>query len=119
MALQKLLASYNRALASRPIITKMATAGVLFFISDIAAQKLIDRGAPLNWYQVGTTVAFASCGFAVCGHFWYSHILERAFVGSGWGPTLKKVAADQLLWAPVFLMIFYIYSGLTDGLSVQ
>lgn len=114
-----ILASYNSILARRPIATKMLTASGLFFVSDIAAQKIIDRQKPIDWYQVGTTVAFAGGAFAVCGHFWYSHILERAFVGAGWGPALKKVAADQLLWAPVFLMIFYIYSGLTDGLSVN
>ena len=57
---------------SRPplIYPQAATAGILAGVSDILAQRIADRGRPLNWRR---TAAWALFGAAYNGpsmHFW-------------------------------------------------
>jgi protein Mpv17 len=103
--------AYSRLLHSNPLATKCVTVSTLCIVGDAVSQvvaepKLLRLAAP---YDVARTARIAVFGFAISGpvnHVWYN-VLERAVPGVGVKALLAKTAADQLLFAPVILTLFF------------
>lgn len=117
---------YTEALEKKPILTKSITAGVLSLIADVICQKGFG-GAPnegdkeeakvekaLDFPRIGK---FTFLGVALVGpilHFWYGG-LARRIPGVDLLSTFKRLALDQLLFAPAFIAIFFTSALTLDG----
>jgi protein Mpv17 len=111
-------AAYNRALAAQPLLVKAATSFVGFTVGDILAQKFID---PDKEYDVNRTLRLGSFGALIhgpTGHFFYG-FLDKQLPGTAATTVVSKVAIDQLIWNPIFGVMFFSYLGLTEGKTVD
>jgi protein Mpv17 len=122
---------YTKLLETRPIIVKSITAGVIFGLSDIAAQSiesttnnkrgsgdkpeekkrrllLVEKGRLLASFLVGLLY------FGPAAHVWYNwifHILPEKTVLS----TFYKAALGQLIFGPCFTCVFFAVGLLQNG----
>jgi protein Mpv17 len=113
-------AGYNRALESKPILTKALTSLVGFLIGDLLAQKFLADGGD-NAIDLSRLARMSSFGFLFhgpTGHYFYG-FLDRLIPGKSAINVASKVAIDQVLWAPIFTACFFAYLGATDRKSVQ
>ncbi len=119
---------YTEALEKKPILTKSITAGVLSFIADVICQKGFGS-TPNEGNKEGTKVTkvldfprigkFTFLGVALVGpllHFWYGG-LARRIPGVDLVSTLKRLALDQLLFAPAFIAVFFTSALTLEGKS--
>lgn len=119
---------YTEALEKKPILTKSITAGVLSFIADAICQKGFGNTPnegnkedtkvkkELDFSRIGK---FTFLGVALVGpllHFWYGG-LARGIPGVNLVSTLKRLALDQLLFAPAFIAIFFTSALTLEGKS--
>lgn len=114
---------YNRGLVQRPVFTKSLVCLVGFAIGDLAAQTLTapktgQRG--VDWKRTANMAAFGFCFQGPVGHVWYN-MLDRTILPTNPASPLavvSKVAADQLLMAPIGMVCFYAWSTIfTHGLA--
>ncbi len=88
-----------------------------FFLGDLIAQKFLgEKNTVIDKWRL---VRMASFGFLVhgpTGHYFYS-ALDRAIVGKTPVKVASKVFVDQVLWAPVFTVLFFSYLGLAERKS--
>ncbi|CAL5869191.1 uncharacterized protein PFLUO_LOCUS3419 [Penicillium psychrofluorescens] len=108
---------YQTKLARRPILTSSVTSAVLFGSGDVLAQQVIDRRG-LEKHDYGRTGRMALYGGAIFGPAataWYG-ILQRHVVLKGTtSTTIARVAADQILFAPVNLTCFLSSMAIMEG----
>ena len=85
-------------------------------VGDIAAQHLVE-GQTWDKHNVWRTVRLTSAGLFIIGptfHVWYDVFLSKLFIQRTMKVALKKVALDQGLFAPAFLVLFYGSLGLLE-----
>ena len=108
-----LLDSYQEALDSKPILTKASTSLVGFAVSDAMTQAFIEKGD----FDLKRLVKMASFGFLLhgtTGHYFYN-FLDSVMAGATPAFVAAKVAIDQTLWAPCFMVMFFTYMMIFDG----
>jgi len=108
-----LIQTYSNLLKSSPIFTKSLTAGLIFGLSDITAQKLENNGKR----DVKRTLCSAVVGFCYFGpaaHYWYETIF-RLLPSVTLLSTLTKATLGQLLFGPSFTAVFFAASMISDG----
>ena len=112
-------AMYLLLLESNPLVTKMATSGVLNAFGDLLAQVLFEDGQSVDTKR---TLTFTFLGAFLVGpalHFWYGSLGKIVTVGGSLGAGLR-LGLDQLAFAPVFLATFlsalFAIEGNTDKL---
>jgi hypothetical protein len=110
----RLWESYTKALLKYPLPVKSGAAALIFFTSDSATQKIMDPEA--SW---DASRALSGAGFGVVGtawlHYWWGFlevVLNRRLPVGAYGQNklvnaLGKVAADQLVGAPLYLYSYY------------
>lgn len=111
-------AAYNRALTAQPLLVKAATSFVGFTVGDILAQKFIN---PDDEYDIKRTLRLGSFGALIhgpTGHFFYG-FLDKQLPGTAATTVVSKVAIDQLIWNPIFGVMFFSYLGLAEGKTVD
>lgn len=116
---RRALAQYLRLLRLRPVLTKALTSGLLSALGNVLGQKLrarrsagrapaLDAGGPLR---------YAAYGFFFTGplsHFFYLFM-------DCWIPPevpragLKRLLLDRLVFAPVFLLLFFFVMNFLEG----
>ncbi|KAL1915806.1 uncharacterized protein VTP21DRAFT_6194 [Calcarisporiella thermophila] len=108
---------YSHSYERHPLLTIAVTNSALAACSDIIAQRCVqddrDRG-----YDVARTGRFALFGFGIAPILgkWYEFLEKRFPLGKAVaGATLRRVCADQILWAPVGLALFFTYMPLAEG----
>jgi len=104
---------YQKALDSKPILTKATTSLVGFGVSDALTQLFIEKSD----FNVMRLLKMASFGFLLhgtTGHYFYN-FLDSVMSGATPLFVAAKVAIDQTLWAPVFMCMFFTYMCLFDG----
>lgn len=114
---QGLWAAYNAKLESDPVVTKAMTSLVGFTLGDILAQKFVEKKEEYDWIR---TLRLASFGFLIhgpTGHWFYGK-LDKAMPGTGAKEVFTKVGIDQVLWNPIFGVMFFGYMGATSGETV-
>ena len=110
--------AYAKAAEAAPMLTRSATCGVLFAVSDAVAQlgaapRGFDGDGPrrgLDWARLGRYSLFGSLVNAPIFTAYYSLLdnLVDGFVGVAGVSTVLKVLVDQLLWTPfVYLPLFF------------
>merc|ERR1712216_1033107 len=109
-----ILDSYQSALDKKPIITKATTSLVGFAVSDALTQLFIENTGS---FDVKRLIKMASFGFlchGTTGHFFYG-FLDSKIKGASPPKVIAKVAIDQTLWAPTFMVMFFTYMCIFDG----
>lgn len=109
---------YSLSLERRPILTKSATAGVIFALSDYMAQRLEKRpnGEPRSVVlsRLLTSAAVGFFYFGPAAHYWYATIF-KILPGTHLVSTLQKAALGQILFGPTFTCIFFATSLWQSG----
>ena len=120
-----LWSTYSGLLYLHPLVTKSFTGSVLYTLSDTVTQGAVEDKA-VEDMDAERLRRFAIWGIidAIMTHNWYK-ILDGAtqtFYGANppagdWHPIAFQVAADQLVYAPVWFVVFFSFSGVYEGKS--
>eukprot|EP01111_Echinosteliopsis_oligospora_P002279 TRINITY_DN1333_c0_g1_i1.p1 TRINITY_DN1333_c0_g1~~TRINITY_DN1333_c0_g1_i1.p1 ORF type:complete len:185 (-),score=39.67 TRINITY_DN1333_c0_g1_i1:51-605(-) len=109
---------YVSSLERRPLLTKAATASTLMAVGDGLSQFLEKKPK----YDFARTGRMALIGFAMSGplmHGWYK-VLDRLVPGAPTTQnTIKKIAADQLLFTPLSLGAFLTLLPVLEGKNTE
>lgn len=117
--LAHLWTQYNIILDAHPLYTKCATSLVGFTIGDFLAQNFIEKDdEPYDFVRTLRLASFGVLLHATSGHYFYG-FLDDKFPGTEGTTVATKVAIDQILWAPVFTMMFFAYNSLLEGKSLE
>lgn len=114
---------YNHQLNVNPVITKSLTAGAIAFSADIICQlffpttvKKIKKPMKdrINWQRTANFTLINLVFVPPMVHYWYGFLSTR-ILGAGVVPTLKRVALDQFIFAPLFIPAFLFASFFLEG----
>jgi protein Mpv17 len=113
---------YNELLVSHPIPTKCITGGLLAVIADITCQlafpsaemKYVPISERINWNRTKNFAIINTLFFPPIAHYWYGYLSVK-IVGDTMLAAVKRVALDQILFAPVCLSGFFAGNLLLDG----
>lgn len=108
---------YQAKLAKRPILTASITSAVLFASGDALAQQAVDQRG-LQKHDFGRTGRMALYGGAVFGPVatkWFGILQRHVVLNSTASTTLARVAADQVVFAPVQLTCFLTSMAIMEG----
>ncbi|MCL4124989.1 UNVERIFIED_CONTAM: hypothetical protein GTU68_005128 [Idotea baltica] len=112
--------SILRAIQRYPILIQSFQAGTLMGSGDVISQIFIERKQVQNFDWI-RPIRFFGIGFVVVAptlRVWYS-FLDKKFGSKSKLGVLKKVAVDQLVFAPCFLGLFLTVVGVTQKKTVQ
>ena len=122
----QLWSTYETAAATNGLATDVVTNGCIVVTSDLIAQatertSLIGRTPTTGGLDIARTTRFGTFGAAdgAVSHAWF--ILLDAAVGESGGATetLVKVAADQLVYTPLFCVWFLCAFVALEGRDVR
>lgn len=108
---------YKRALVKYPVLMQSVQSGILMGTGDVIAQTFIEK-QKLSSIDGMRAFRFFGIGFCIGGpglRKWYGVLDKRITGGSKAAITCKKVALDQLVFAPVFLGTLIGTIGLLQG----
>lgn len=111
---------YLRLLSKRPLLTKAITSSVLGMIGDALAQwiarsRQVDSDIDPHAHNWRRTFAISLLSLVLTGpalHVWYG-VLNRRVVGRF--SLMKKLALDQLVFCPIFNIVFSIALPTLEG----
>lgn len=112
------LASYDAATEKNPTLVKGLTSLSGFLVGDLLAQKFIDKAKSID---IGRMLRLASFGFLIhgpTGHFFYG-FLNGKMPSTTPVNVATKVAIDQILWTPIFDVVFLTYMTLAEGKTLD
>uniref|UniRef100_A0A1B6EVZ7 Mitochondrial inner membrane protein Mpv17 n=1 Tax=Cuerna arida TaxID=1464854 RepID=A0A1B6EVZ7_9HEMI len=103
MAFRKLFISYGNLLRLYPVTMQATQTGIIMGSADIIAQTLIEK-RNFNGIEWNRCARYASIGLLIgpTVGIWY-RVLEYQFGSGGVKVLFKKIACDQLIFAPIFL----------------
>lgn len=107
---------YQRLLRKHPVMTQAVQAGMLMALGDQIAQNVIER-RKVEELDFVRTAQFGSIGLFIGGpatRTWYG-ILDKYIGSKGGTVVMKKVACDQLLFAPAFIAVLLTTIGTLQG----
>ncbi|CAN8009627.1 unnamed protein product [Ixodes pacificus] len=105
-----IFAAYGHAMETHPGITQILSNALMLLIGDVIAQTLIERRGLLNTRRAA--VAF-SVGAVYCGpvlRMWYQ-ALDWMSLGTGLYGVALNVMLTELVFAPIFLLGFFVVFG--------
>lgn len=111
---------YQSFLKEFPVLTQALQCSVLVGTGDVIAQTLIEKKT-FNDYSFRRTCQFASVGLFIVGPIltkWYG-VLDRYIGSKTKSAVLKKVACDQLLFAPCFTGVFLTSLGFAQKKEIK
>lgn len=111
-ALRPVAVAYTSALAAAPILTKSATAGVVFGLSDLVAQRI--EGSEYDWCRVAACASVGLCFFGPAAHWWLEALTAR-WPSSGLRATLIKTLLGQVIFGPAITCVFFASSCVAAG----
>lgn len=109
---------YSLAIQRAPILTKSVTAGFIFLLSDLLAQRLEmkqkqdqndNSSNKIQWRRMIASSIVGLCYFGPAAHYWYEWIF-RIIPGVTFYDTVMKALLGQLLFGPTFTCIFFASS---------
>ena len=117
MAMLKIWTRYLKILDRYPLRTQMMQTGVIMGTGDVISQLVIERKGN---FEISRSIRFGAIGsffVAPTIRVWYL-TLERWFgAGVTIKTTLRKVATDQLLFAPIFSAAIIGVIGTSQSIS--
>ncbi|XP_017307435.2 peroxisomal membrane protein 2 [Ictalurus punctatus] len=118
----RLLLQYLHLLKKYPIITKSVTSAVLSALGNLLSQALESKkkqkeGQSGKDVDVYGPVRFAVYGLVITGplsHYFYQ-LLELLFPASAPFSMLKRLLLERLVFAPAFLLLFFVVMNTLEG----
>jgi len=112
-----LWAKYNELLEEQPLLMKAFTSFVGFATGDILAQLFIQKNDPFDWARLARLASF---GFFVHGttSHWFYGMLDGKIPGTSAKVVFSKVFIDQVLWNPIFGIMFFGYIGALEAKGI-
>lgn len=115
--------AYERQLEQRPLLTQVATSGVLWGAGDMIAQRMGGGRRAWNTRRTALTATFGAGVIAPLGSLWYGGLDRLASIAGSQGTLpflLAKVAADASIWTTFYMAAFFLWGELViDRGSVQ
>ncbi|CAG9773722.1 unnamed protein product [Ceutorhynchus assimilis] len=119
--LSKASKTYQKLLKEKFLLVQCVQTSFLMATGDVVCQQLVEKRG-FRKHSNARTAQFAFLGFCLVGPAvtaWYK-LLARTFgYDKNAKSTLCKVACDQLIFAPGFLVIFISSVGLLHGLNAE
>jgi len=112
---------YSAKLDSSPLITKGLTSAFVAGGGDVGCQWIVQRNKEGFVWEPARTGRFAFLGLcliAPVSHHWYGFVMSK-IPGSGALTIAKRVAFDQLFFAPLFIPTFVTSLKLLEGQSLS
>lgn len=113
-------AFYTQQLSARPIITKSATAGIIFGLSDWVAQLIERKGDEedkkehLMLSRILSAFLVGLLFFGPAANAWYEMIF-RILPSTSLVSTLQKAALGQIFFGPAFTCVFFAAGMIEAG----
>lgn len=110
-----------------PLVSMMATSGALWALGDILAQivERLAKAAPsaasarrLDLWRTARLAVFSSCCWAPCTYLWFA-TLESEIPGADASAALRRMLADQCLYAPLVILALFAVVGALEGQSFR
>ena len=110
----------------KSLSAKSLTSAAIAGGGDVACQLLIEERKWSSSFKSEKMDLVRTFRFSLLGgiyiapalHLWYGY-LGRSIQGSGFYPVLKRLALDQLVFAPTFIGSFFCVLGVCEGKSQQ
>jgi Mpv17 / PMP22 family len=113
--------SYLLKLKSDPLLTKAITSGVLSLVADLAARSMSRR--PLKSSSALHEMTIGLVFRAPVIHAFHVLLDNVIFAGaknqSSQSVVLAKLVIDQILFAPLFLGAYIIFSGMLEDVPLK
>lgn len=118
-----LWAKYNHHLIANPLITKGITAGAIAFVADVLCQTIFpadedSKKKPflerIEWKRTMNFTVLNTVFMSTSAHYWYG-FLSTKIVGDTMLASAKRVAFDQLLFAPAIISTLFTGNMLLKG----
>ncbi|GAB0097414.1 Mpv17-like protein [Sergentomyia squamirostris] len=117
---KQISSGYQKTLTKYPLLTQSIQTGILMASGDLIAQTFVEK-TNINKLDYLRTGQFFAIGAFMAGpglRFWYG-VLDKHIHGRNVKiKTLKKVALDQLVFAPVFMLAFLGVINTMKGFSM-
>ncbi|XP_032371212.1 peroxisomal membrane protein 2 [Etheostoma spectabile] len=118
----RLLQQYLVLLKKYPILTKSVTSGILTALGNLLAQILEARKKAKNGAQVKEIDTAAAARYAIYGlfitgplsHYFYQ-LMEMWMPSTDPLCIVKRLLLDRLVFAPGFLLIFYLVMNVLEA----
>ncbi|XP_067296354.1 peroxisomal membrane protein 2 [Pseudorasbora parva] len=123
--LARVLQQYLSLLKKYPIITKSVTSGILSALGNLLSQALEYRknskeNSPKKKINILGPVHFATYGLFFTGplsHYFYQ-LLEVLLPTTVPYCLIKRLLLERLIFAPAFLLLFYVVMNALEGKSI-
>lgn len=97
---------YNVLLETHPLTTKIVTGGTIAAIGDVNCQVFLEPDQPFSVKRVAIFSLLSGVFISPILHGWY-RFLTRAVPGTANSAIVKRLALDQLVFAPCCLPVFF------------
>ncbi|XP_047552904.1 peroxisomal membrane protein 2 isoform X1 [Lutra lutra] len=116
---QRALAQYLRLLRLYPVLTKAATSGILSALGNFLAQMIEKKWEKENCSQkldVSGPLRYAIYGFFFTGPLSHFYLFMEHWIPSEVPLAgVKRLLLDRLLFAPAFLLLFFLIMSFLEG----
>jgi len=99
---------YSKMLDEQPLLTKALTSFTGFALGDILAQIFIQKCSPFDWARLFRLSSFGFLIHGTSSHYFYG-FLDGRIPGTSAAVVFTKVFIDQVLWNPIFGIMFFSY----------
>jgi hypothetical protein len=105
--------AYLQQLRKNPILTKAITAAVVSASGNLVAQVLVERGR----LDLARLIKFSIIGLisAPLSHFKFLFLEVLFHNKKGHSGLYGKIAVDQIIFGPIFTVVFYALLAILDG----
>lgn len=118
--------TYKQNLEKHPYITNCLTSGMLVALGDFCAQrierKMTIQSPGKDGYNYTRTFRMAQWGVCAVGLMlpWYRYLdaAGRSLKMGVWKTVAFKVGFDQLLFMPLFINVYFAFTGVLEGKSL-
>lgn len=111
---------YQNAYKKKPLITHAIETGIIMTSADVMSQLAVEKKS-LNAVDAGRSLRFGIIGLSIVapGRVGWYKVLEKKLPGSTPTTVLKKLALDQICFAPPFVLVILTSVCFANGMNVQ
>jgi protein Mpv17 len=108
---------YEELLDEKPLLIKALTSMVGFMLGDILAQVFIQKNDKFDFARLARLTSF---GFLIHGtsSHWFYGMLDGKIPGTSAKVVFTKVFIDQVLWNPIFGVMFFSYVAMLEAKGI-
>ena len=118
--LQRISLLYTTAQRRNPILIQSATSGIVASVGDLSMQTFEGRG--LGNYDLARTARMGLFRLAIFGpgySIWIKQLDKFVKMSTPSRTVATKIMCDQFIWAPPALGVFYTWTCVTEGKTLQ